>query len=173
MRNLRQWVSTIDWIFVASLATIFMSTVLLIRYVEPTSSPKPQDDVSFDSVPFDLHAPDRSYSLPADLKEISAVTISTSESIAWAVNDEQATLFRIDLDDGSVEAGQTFAKHGDYEGIELVGDTVVVARSDGILWRVSEDGSQKIESPLSGRCEVEGLAVAALPRTTHGRGAKA
>ncbi len=86
------------------------------------------------------------------------MVVSPSEPVAWAVNDEEGTLFRIDLDDGSVETGQPFAKPGDYEGIALVDGTVVVARSDGKLWRIAEGEVQKVASPLSDRYDIEGLA---------------
>ena len=147
--------SSIDWVYVGALAAIVASTLLTMYIVGPPHPPPLERQVS---IPFDLNRPDRSYLLPSELKEISAVVVSRTEPIAWAVNDEQATLFRIDLNDGSVEVGQTFAKRGDYEGIELVDDAVVVARSDGTLWRISEEGVQKIESPLSERYDVEGLA---------------
>lgn len=151
--------SSIDWVFVGALALIVVSTVLTIYIVGPPNPPPdpppPKHEVS---IPFDLHRPDRSYSLPFALREISAVVISSDEPIAWAVNDEEAVLFRIDLNDGSVKAGQTFAKPGDYEGIELVEGAVVVARSDGTLWRIAREGVQKVGSPLSERHNVEGLA---------------
>ena len=145
--------SSIDWLYLSSLAFILLSTLLAVRFVEPLrQSTQPS------SVPFDLHSPDRTYSLPPVLGEISAVAISPSEPIAWAVNDEDGTLYTIDLNDGSVQRGQTFAKAGDYEGIELVEGTIVVARSDGTLWRVSGRTVQKIESPISESYDVEGLA---------------
>jgi uncharacterized protein YjiK len=153
----RRTSSSIDWVYVGALATIVGSTLLTIYIVGPPhpDPPPPERQVS---IPFDLNRPDRSYLLPSELKEISAVVVSRTEPIAWAVNDEQATLFRIDLNDDSVESAQTFAKPGDYEGIELVDGAVVVARSDGRLWRISEEGVQEVKSPLSERYDVEGLA---------------
>lgn len=158
-RSTRRTSSSIDWVYVGALATIVGSTLLTIYIVGPPHpDPPPAPPERRVSIPFDLDRPDRSYLLPSELKEISAVIVSRTEPIVWAVNDEQATLFRINLNDGSVEAGQVFAKPGDYEGIELVDGAVVVARSDGTLWRIAEEGVQKIGSPLSERCDVEGLA---------------
>ncbi len=159
MRSTRRTSSSIDWVYVGALATIVGSTLLTIYIVGPPHpDPPPAPPERRVSIPFDLNRPDRSYLLPSELKEISAVVVSRTEPIAWAVNDEQATLFRIDLNDGSVESAQTFAKPGDYEGIELVDGAVVVARSDGKLWRISEEGVQEVKSPLSERYDVEGLA---------------
>jgi uncharacterized protein YjiK len=160
-RSTQRTSSSIDWVYVGALAFIVVSTALTIYLVGPPQPPPPAPPPPPEpqvSIPFDLHRPDRSYSLPSVLKEISAVVVSRSEPIAWAVNDEQALVFRIDLNDGSVEAGQTFAKPGDYEGIELVEGALVVARSDGTLWRIADDGVQKVGSPLSERYNVEGLA---------------
>lgn len=155
--------SSIDWVYVGALALIVASTLLTIYIVGPPHPPSPPPPPPppperQGSVPFALDRPDRSYSLPFELREISAVVVSRTEPIAWAVNDEQARLFRIDLNDGSVEAGKTFAKPGDYEGIELVDGAVVVARSDGKLWRIAEERVQKVKSPLSDSYDVEGLA---------------
>ena len=151
--------SSIDWVYAGALALIVASTLLTIYIAGPPHPPPPPPSPEHQaSIPFDLDRPDRSYLLPSELKEISAVVVSRGERVAWAVNDEQATLFRIDLNDGSVEAGQTFAKPGDYEGIELVDGAVVVARSDGTLWRIAKEGVQKVNSPLSERYDVEGLA---------------
>lgn len=162
-RSTRGTSSSIDWVYVGALVTIVASTLLTIYIVGPPHPPTstqtgPAPPEHQASIPFDLNRPNRSYLLPSELKEISAVVVSRTEPIAWAVNDEQARLFRIDLNDGSVEAGQTFAKPGDYEGIELVDGAAVVARSDGTLWRISEEGVQKVKSPLSERYDVEGLA---------------
>jgi len=154
-RSARGRSSSIDWVYVGALALIVVSTLLTMYIVGRPHPPPHERQVR---IPFDLDTPDRTYLLPSELREISGVVVSSSEPTAWAVNDEQGTLFRIDLDDGSVEEGPTFAKSGDYEGIELVDGAVVVARSDGTLWRIAEEGVQKIHSPLSERCDVEGLA---------------
>ena len=148
-----------DWVYFAALASIVAATLLTMYIVGPPhSAPPPTPTERQTRLPFDLNRPDRTYLLPSELREISAVVVSGTEPIAWAVNDEQAKLFRINLDDGSVEAGKKFAKHGDYEGIELIDGTVVVARSDGKLWRIGEGRVQKVDGPLDERYDVEGLA---------------
>ncbi len=152
-RSTRGTSSSIDWIYVGALAFIVVSTLIALRFIDPLPPPEHGSNI-----PFNLHRPDRSYSLPSELKEISAVAVSPNEPVAWAVNDEQAKLFRIDLNDGSVQAGQKFGERGDYEGIEIVGDSIVIARSDGTLWQVSNDEVRKIESPLDERYDIEGLA---------------
>ena len=154
-RSTRESFSSIDWVYAGAVALIVASVVVTIYVVGPPHPPPLERQVS---IPFDLNKPDRSYSLPSELKEISGVVVSHSERVAWAINDEQGKLFRIDLDDGSVEVDRTFAKSGDYEGIEMVDGAVVVARSDGTLWRIAEEGVQKVKSPLSKRHNVEGLA---------------
>lgn len=154
-RSTRKSFSSIDWVYAGAVALIVASVVVTVCVVGPPHPPPLERQVS---IPFDLNKPDRSYSLPSELKEISGVVVSHSERVAWAINDEQGKLFRIDLDDGSVEVERTFAKSGDYEGIEMVDSAVVVARSDGTLWRIAEEGVQKVKSPLSKRHNVEGLA---------------
>ena len=147
-----------DWVSVTVLAAIAGVALLMMYIAGPrrSSPPAPAREPSA-KIPFDLDRPDRTYKLPSQLKEISAVVVSDTEPIAWAVNDEQAKLFRIDLNDGSVEVGKKFAKPGDYEGIELIDGAVIVARSDGKLWRIDAEGVRKVSSPLDKRYDVEGL----------------
>lgn len=110
-------------------------------------------------LPYRLHAPSWTLRLPRSLQEVSGVTVEASGTLAWAVNDEQAKLFQIDLRRGRVSEGRRFAKRGDYEGIALLGEALMVARSDGTLWRVGPERSTRLASPLSEAYDVEGLAV--------------
>ncbi|MEM8605804.1 MAG: SdiA-regulated domain-containing protein [Myxococcota bacterium] len=148
--------SRTDWIYPTVLALVFATALSVIYMSGPRNSIPPAPEPSA-SVPFDLNQPDRTYELPPRLEEISAVVVSDTEPIVWAVNDEEAKLYRIDLNDGSVEVSKKFGKPGDYEGIELVDGMVIVARSDGKLWRIDADGAQKISGPLDERYDVEGL----------------
>lgn len=113
-------------------------------------------------LPYDLDNPNWTCRLPKSLKELSGLAISPVHPVAWAINDEQGTLYRIDLSNGDVSRHQKFAKKGDYEGIAIWGHTVIVARSDSRLYAVSPTGTQSFKGPLSRKSDVEGLALDAV-----------
>ena len=88
------------------------------------------------TIPYDLEQPDWFRLLPLELNEISGFTVNEAGDGGWAVNDEIGALYPFALVEGLVGKPFEFAGRGDYEGIEIVGNEVVVARSDGKLLRV-------------------------------------
>ncbi|MEL6188498.1 MAG: hypothetical protein AAFU79_28075, partial [Myxococcota bacterium] len=110
------------------------------------------------AIPYDLEAPDWMLVLPPSLKEVSAFALDEGRSRAWVVNDEQGQIYPIGLSEREVGQPIRFAGKGDYEGVEVVGDEVVAARSDGTLWRIREGEVVEVRSPLSAAQDVEGLA---------------
>lgn len=115
-----------------------------------------------DGVPYRLDVPDVVYRLPAELKEISGLTILPSGRLG-AVQDETGAIYEVDPATGQITSEQPFAGKGDYEGVELTPDAVWVLRSDGDLYRVSRTDSglvesRKIETDLASRNDTEGLA---------------
>lgn len=89
--------------------------------------------------PFDLAHPDRSFDLPDELHELSAITVRDDRGIS-CVQDEKGVLYGFDLGSGRVDASQHFGERGDYEGLCRVDGTYYVLRSDGLLLRLEPDG---------------------------------
>lgn len=124
------------------------------------SAPPPGPD---DGVPYRLDAPDAVVELPAELQEISGLTVLPSGRLG-AVQDETGTVFEVDPATGAIVDRLDFEGAGDFEGVELVpGDAVWALRSDGDLYRIWRDSTgapavRKIETALKSRNDTEGLA---------------
>lgn len=108
-------------------------------------------------IPYDLNKPSWTCRLPKALQELSGLALSPSGEFAWAVNDEEGVLYRVQLQTGDVTRGSKFAKRGDYEGIAAWDEAVAVVRSDGRLCRVTAEGEEDFKSPLRKKSDVEGL----------------
>lgn len=113
-------------------------------------------------VPYDLSAPDAVFTLPNTLLEISGLTVLDSLHLG-AVQDELGILYVLDRETAEVVSEHRFAGRGDYEGLERVGDTVWVLRSDGVLFAVrntpdQSDGDIQFDLRLHKSCDAEGLA---------------
>ena len=116
---------------------------------------------------YDFSAPDTVFNLPGSLREISGLALWRSKLIA--IEDERGRVYSIDPMTGSSAVLARFASGGDYEGVEAVGDSIYVLRSDGRLYRMQADGSdkwphEKLESDLTRHSEWEGLGYDA---TSH------
>ncbi|MEM6731227.1 MAG: SdiA-regulated domain-containing protein [Myxococcota bacterium] len=109
-------------------------------------------------LPYRVSEPSETQSLPSALQEISGLVVNPAGGVGWAINDEEGVIFEVDLQTGLVKSNLAFSDRGDYEAIERIGDTLVVARSDGDLFRVRGKKVDRIESPLNREADVEGLA---------------
>ncbi len=116
---------------------------------------------------YDLTAPPASrWELPKALAEISGLVVDAGGRV-FAHADEQAIVFQLDPASRRIIKRFAFgspAVRGDFEGIALVGDRVVLTTSDGILYSGPEgrDGEAvpfvRQSTGVGRRCEVEGLA---------------
>lgn len=149
-----------------------MRTVPLALLLVGASCSKTQEDVPAQDpanppqravvASYDLGAPTRSFQLPDDLKEISAIAAADDHTLA-CVQDEKGSLFFFDLDQGRIVRRAKFGPRGDYEGLAKVGDDYWVLRSDGVLLRLAAaaDRYEIAETLATGLPveEFEGLAV--------------
>ncbi len=112
-------------------------------------------------VTYDFTQPTLEIRLPRMLREISALSMDESGRLL-AVQDETGFLFTIDPGTGEIIKRERFESGGDYEGLERVGDRVLVLRSSGHLYTVSGANPnrktttrQKLRLP--GDCDAEAL----------------
>ena len=112
--------------------------------------------------PYKLNKPDKSFTLPPALTEISGLGLSADGKYLLAINDEEGKVFKINKSDGAVVNKTKFAKKGDYEGIEQVGEQLFVVQNNGTIFEVEadsidEDVVEKYNTPLHAENDIEGL----------------
>ena len=76
-------------------------------------------------------------SLPAELREVSAIVAVDATTIA-CLQDETGALFFVDLEGKRAPRSRVFGPAGDYEGLALVGDRFWVLRADGVLLQLRD-----------------------------------
>lgn len=116
---------------------------------------------SFDNFPYNLNEPDQVFKLKSELEEISALTYLKDHKLA-CVQDEDGILYILDTRQGEIVNKYMFGKNGDYEGVEIIGTTAYVLRSDGTLYEIVNFSGNvpKVnvyETPLTTKNDTEGL----------------
>lgn len=90
---------------------------------------------SQDVFPYNLKQADQKIILPAELREVSGLTIVDSKTLA-CVQDEEGIVFIYDLKNQEIKHKIHFAGPGDYEGIAVTGKDLFVLRSDATLFHI-------------------------------------
>ncbi len=113
---------------------------------------------------YDLQTPNRKMKLHNDLEEISGLSYAGNNKLL-CVQDELGRVYYFNLKSEKIEESTKFAKSGDYEGVEIVADRIYVNRNDGKLYSFprkladpEKDDVEKIDTPLSEKNDIEGLA---------------
>jgi len=106
---------------------------------------------SQDGIPYNLEQEDQTIILPAELREVSGLTVIDQKTLA-CVQDEEGVVFIYDLKDHQVKQQIHFAGPGDYEGIANVGKDLFVLRSDATLFHIRNYQSAKwsVDSIVTG-----------------------
>ncbi|WP_304420269.1 SdiA-regulated domain-containing protein [Profundicola chukchiensis] len=99
------------------------------------------------------------FELERSLEEISGLTYDSIEKVLWTHNDEEGVIFKLNPKNGKVLDKVSFAKSGDYEGITLYQDQIVIVNSSGNLffYDPKTQETQKVKTDLGKRNNVEGL----------------
>lgn len=112
---------------------------------------------------YNLAAAFAEFRLSENLKEVSGLSLSADGAHLLAVNDEQGKVFFLDKKRGRVLQELSFGGPGDYEGLEMVGNTIFIVRSDGLIFEVEYTGkadpvAKTHHTKLDAGHDVEGLA---------------
>lgn len=107
---------------------------------------------------YNLEKPNKEYILPAKLKEISGLS-PFSETEIICVNDEQGKIFIYDLIQEKISNTIEFGKSADYEGVEIVGNTIYVLNSTGKIktFNLKSEETDNIDCSQKQVDEYEGL----------------
>lgn len=116
-----------------------------------------------EQIPFgyELEKPTAKYTLDKDLEEISGLSCFGEGQLA-CVQDEEGYVFIFDEQKQGVIEKYKFAKKGDYEDIEVVGNTIYVSRNDGVIYEIRIRENQEVEvlenkTFLNEKDNIEGL----------------
>jgi len=111
---------------------------------------------------YDLKEYKQKFFLPYALEEISGLSFVNEGTLA-CIQDEDGKLFFYDYYKKDITLDLKFWNHGDYEGIEIVGDTAYVVNSKGdilIFNHNREEGNlntREINTPLGKKNDIEGV----------------
>lgn len=114
-------------------------------------------------VSYNLNTPNKTFKLPAALREISGLSLSHDPHKLAAIQDETGYMYFIDKQSGSVDPNPIFfLENGDFESVEIVGDTAYVAKAKDtiILLKGISSGRptiQQINTSLTKNDNIEGL----------------
>ena len=142
---------------------------LLLSITNTSTDPSPDNNKysiivnshSNGSFPYDLEDPDKKYSLPKYLEEVSGLAYYKKDKIL-CVQDEKANIYVLNLKKEEIVSKYDFGKDGDYEDIAIVDQTAYVIRNDGRIFEIEDftKKSRKVKehkTKLSERNDTEGL----------------
>ncbi len=115
------------------------------------------------SIGYDLENPDDVFLMNQVLVEISGLAYDdAAQPSLLAINDELGIYYHLSLSDGSILSQHRFAALGDYEAIEVVGDTIYIARSNGTIYLVDKNGGEAfkiLKTDFHTNNNIEGLTI--------------
>lgn len=116
------------------------------------------------ALPYDLENPSLTINLVSDdLKEISGIGPTEQKGVYVAIADEKGVIYFVDgAGGGAVRDTVLFRDKGDFEGVEMVGETLWAMKSDGKLfaverWKNGKPQVTEYDTPLKKSDDVEGL----------------
>lgn len=109
---------------------------------------------------YNFNKPAQITDLPPELLEISGISHVKDQTLV-AVQDEQATIYFIDLEQRKIRNTITFGQRGDYEDLVFTGDHTYVLQSNGNIFKILNTGKDEIATEiitgLSRKYDAEGL----------------
>ena len=98
--------------------------------------------------------------LGRSLREISSLAYQAEGDLLITNNDESGHFFKLERATGKIIEKVKFGKDGDYEGIEILTDKILVVRNTGTLYIYdpATKETERLKNPLKSENDVEGLA---------------
>ena len=125
-----------------------------------TAAPRYQIDAIHSNHSYDFDQPTHIYKLAKSLKEISSLAYDKKNNSLITCDDESGRFYELDPSNGEIIAKHKFSKRGDYEGITVIDNQVVVLKSNGNLFFYNRKTTltKEIKTGLHSRNDTEGLA---------------
>ncbi len=131
----------------------------------PVPAPRPDFILVSDVLPYDLKNPSLTINLADEaLKEISGLSPTEVPGAYLAIADERGEVFFLEGDKGGVVSRRVlFRDKGDFESVEMVGQSIWAAKSNGDLfeltnWKNDPPQVSEYKTPLKKDNDIEGLA---------------
>ena len=129
-------------LIIALLATFILSGSCDTRTFGSNGIDSSYYDYNYESLGYKFFEPKNRLMLHYDLEEISALSYYKPGILA-TVQDESGRLFFIDTKEGKIVNTIRFDTSGDYEGVEIVGNTAYVVESNGDIFKFPIDSEKK------------------------------
>ena len=122
--------------------------------------------ISDPNIPYSLNKPTKTFVVQQPiLQEISGLTFTNDQKSLVTLQDESGILFWLNKNDGSIEKQITFKPDGgDFEDLAVVGETIYVLRSKGVISAVENTKDEKNlkvtvfdKTPFQKAADTEGL----------------
>ena len=123
--------------------------------VEGPADPNP-------AFPYDITYPYSYFELDENLKHVSGLTASSDLKTVTCIQSDDGKAYKIDRKTGAITSSIFFVTEGEFEGIEMVGDTLFAVKGNGQLYKVwNLNGAHKnvkmVRTGLPRTENVEGL----------------
>jgi uncharacterized protein YjiK len=112
--------------------------------------------------PYNFDSPSKVFPMPPALREISGLAVIDESSVA-CIQDEEGSIFILNLETEEIDKKIVFAGKGDFEEVELVGSDAYVLESSGSVFHIADymsEGSAKatvIQTDLKKENDAEGM----------------
>ncbi len=112
-----------------------------------------------DDSEFDFSSPSETFELPKKLNEISGLDYYKKENIFIAINDEKGRAYSLDFKTKQISIITDFKKKGDFEGISVQDENLLVIESNGLISKVDIERNEvdKIKTLKKFKCDFEGI----------------
>jgi hypothetical protein len=134
---------------------VFLNSALISKCSAPLTG--------VNTFPYTIDKPDKKFELQKKLTEVSGLSFINQTEVAL-IDDEKGTVFYYDLQRQNISRTLSFSKKGDFEDLEIMGDTAYILRSDGMIFELkningpaSELKERRYSTGLSSKNNTEGL----------------
>lgn len=123
------------------------------------SSTSKIENTSQRELKYNFQTPSEVFVLDRSLSEISGLAYNSKDNTFISNNDESGRIFTLNPKSFNIVSNEKFAKKGDYESIEIIGNDIIACTNSGKLYFYdkSTKETKTYSTELSAKNDVEGL----------------